>query len=226
MSRFLTTDSLITSIKRKGQIPENQSTFSEQDFIDILNEEMEIGVIPYVMSHHENYFLDQSTTALVANQNNYEIPYRAVGNKIKYLSYQDSNSNLFPMQQIDVVDVPEFQEGTQNYRYYYIKNNEVFIVPDVESSVSGSLQFTYYLRPNKLVVQSRAARITAIDTSTGVVTVDGYNTTTKDYDSSGTFPTIFTTSETYDFIDFKSPHKSSGRDLSVSAVDRDWETTT
>ena len=193
MARIMTTNKLIDSIKRRAMIPENQSTFEEEDFINLLNEEMELGVVPTIMSHHEDYLLAQSTTALVADTSSYAIPYRAVGNKLKDLVYVDSNGNSYEMSRIHVEDVPQYEgEYTSSnlLKYFYVLNDSVVLVPSITSNISGSLKFTFYQRPNEMVAQTRAGVITAIDTNTGEVTINGYNSNTGVFDSSGTFPTV------------------------------------
>lgn len=207
MSQFLTTNTLIESIKRRANIPQNQVTFKTADFLAFINEEVKLGIVPSVLRLHENYFLRDETIALVANKSNYEIPYRAIGNKLRDIYYQDDNGNLFEMSQIDVENLAEYSSVTNTNRvyYYYIRNNEVILLPEIGDSVSGNIYMLYYIRPNEIVEESRCPSVTNIDTTTGIVTLSS-------------IPTHFSTSISYDIISKNSPHKCRVIDITSTAI--------
>lgn len=205
---FYTSDELIDSIKNKGLIPENQATFEAEDFLRFATEEMMLGIVPSILQLHEDYYLQSEDVPLVANKSNYRIPHRAMGNKLRDMFYRDNNNNLFEMVRVNIEDMADFQETAviNSYRYFYVKNNEVVLVPPVGSSVSGSLVMVFYIRPNKLVPNDEAGIITDINTTTGVITLEEV-------------PSDFSTSRTYDLIMHRSPHKVITLDLTATAVD-------
>ena len=63
----LTTNALLKSIKRRAMIPDNQNTFTDQDLIDLMNEEMMIGLVPSVLQTKEEYFIFKQVVPLVSN---------------------------------------------------------------------------------------------------------------------------------------------------------------
>lgn len=207
MSRFYTSDDLIRSIKRKTFIPENQNTFTEEDFLEIATEEMFMGILPRILELHEEYYLDDKDVPLVGGQSDYEIPYRAIGNKIRDVAYLDLESNLFEMTRINVEDISEYQGTFVNtqFRTFFTKNNEVSLFPTVQDSVTGALRFFYFLSPNSLVPEKRAGIITNIDRNTGVITLDK-------------IPSNFSTNILMDFIKQKSPHKIIDYDITPVAI--------
>ncbi len=119
---FLTSSSLIATIKREGMIPEAQSTFTESDFLAMANQEVRIGLVPSILQYHEEYYArDSDPITLVASQSVYAIPYRAVGGKFRELFYLDNNSNLRTMVRISADDRPYYQGANPtNYIYYYL----------------------------------------------------------------------------------------------------------
>lgn len=215
MAEYMTSETLIDSIKRRASVPEQQATFTEADFLALANEEMISGVVPTVMSLHEDFFLFEEEVELVADQSDYTIPYRAIGNGLRDVQAKDSNGNLFEMVRVSIGDAPDYQGSFRNDRpyTYAIVNNKVRILPGVGSSVTGSLVFIYYIRPSQLVSESRIAVITAIDTNTGVVTLDS-------------FPSHFSLSITMDFYQVNSPHRPLAINLSPTAVDSSSNTVT
>jgi hypothetical protein len=188
-------------------IPTAQETFRDADFLAFANEEVNLGLLPSIMRLHEDYLLYTEEMPLVANTSRYEISHRAIGNKFRELSYKDSNGNIFEMTRINIEDLPDYNGSAISNRYYayYIENNEIVLVPGVSSSVSGSLMLSYYLRPNELVTDNSAGKITAINTTTGEITVDAV-------------PSAFSISLTFDLIKSKSPFRTVALELSVTSI--------
>lgn len=207
MAQVLTTNLLIDSIKRRGSIPANQSTYTNADILAFANEEMGLNLVPSILSLHEEHFLYSEDQALVANDSEYRIPTRAIGNKLKELQYLDSNGNIYEMTRISVGDLPDYQGAyTQNHAYaYFVKYNRIHLIPSVQSSVSGSLRFYYFIRPNELVSEDRVAIITDINRTTGVITCSS-------------IPDHFSTSIEYDMYMAESPHRHLTIEVSATAV--------
>jgi hypothetical protein len=191
---YMTSAELIDSIKRRAFLPEDQNTFTDDDFLDLANEEMQMGLVPLILVQHEDYFLSEEDTAIVDGQNDYKIPYRSIGNRLRDLSYEDTNGNIAEMARIPIDHISDYQDiSRETYPYtYYVKNDKIILTKDTNNQ-GGNLVFTFYLRPNQLVASSRIATISAINTTTGEITVDS-------------IPSHFTTNDLYDFLQTKSPH--------------------
>ena len=174
MSHYLTSSKLISSIKRRALIPTNQSAFTNDDFLQLANEEISLGILPSILRLHEDYLLYTEQINLVNNQTRYSIPSRSIGNKLREVSYKDTNGNIFEMTRIGVQDLPAYN-GTYTsnlVKAFYVENNEIVLVPNITGSVTGSLMMSYYLRPNALVEEDRSAKILSINTVTGTLIVD------------------------------------------------------
>lgn len=172
MSKTLTTNKLIASVKRKGSIPESQQTFNEEDFLAFANEEMDLGLIPHVLTFHEEYFVHTELVEIVPYVTRYAIPTRAVGNKLRELAYSDDNGGIFEMTQIHIDDLSSFQNNLTNITFtaFYVEGSDIVLMPDVGPTPTGFLRFSYYLRPNEIVPESRVAIINNISRATGIVT--------------------------------------------------------
>src|ERR1043165_9845139 len=206
---YYTSDDIIKSVKRRIVIPTSQNLFTDQDLLDFANEEMNMAMVPMVNTQQEDYFLFTEDVALVPGQSRYAIPYRATGNKLKDVAYIPANNptEVAEMTRIDIGDLPGYAVNgvvaTQVYAYY-MANNEVCLVPP-NNSFTGSLRFSYYIRPNSLVPLDEVGVITNIDTVTGIVTVNE-------------IPEKFTVEDLYDFVMVKSPHKILTYDNPVTSV--------
>ena len=207
MASYLDSDALIASVKRRASIPTSQSLFTNDDFLGFANEEMDLGLVPLVLAEHEDYYLHETKVSLSADTTRYTIPYRAIGNKLQDLHFVDSQDNYFEMTRVTKGDVSDYNGLFVQSSYYafYVEGNEVVIFNDHSSEPTGSLAFSYYLRPNRLVKSTRAATIQSIDTNTGEVTVDNV-------------PDVFKLGEQYDFIKKRSPHSILAFDIDITGI--------
>ena len=57
MSSYLNSTALIASIKQRAMVPESQVTFTQQDFLNFANEEMQIGLVPAILQFHEEFLV-------------------------------------------------------------------------------------------------------------------------------------------------------------------------
>lgn len=226
MSSYLTSSTLIDAIKREAMLPTNQATFTSDDFLKMANLEMRISVVPSLLIYHQEYLVrDSNSITLMANQNNYAIPYRAVGGKFREVFYKDINGQLRSMTRISPDDRPYYQ--TTNFQnrfiYFFIEGNDVVLMPDVGPNPTGSLIFSYYLRPNDLVDESRVATIKSISINTGLgttsFTVDNVPSNLDSFTQKGISYTGFTTAVQYDILQTLPGHRTWSLDVTAITVD-------
>ena len=214
----LTTNALLKSIKRRAMIPDNQNTFTDQDFIDFLNEEMMIGMVPSILQLKEEYFIFRQVTPLIAEKNNYPVPERALGSKLREVCFIDNPNipvaNEYEMTQIAIDDrYTGLSNGTGSadftgFRRFYMLGSDVVLHPSVGPAPYGGLAFYYYLRPNSLVKDNAVATVKSINKTTGEVLIE-------------TLPSGFSSSNginTFDFIKAKSPHNILDIDVSSTQI--------
>jgi len=157
---YYTSSDLIASVQRKIAIPLNQRTFSEEDILAFANEELLISQVPDILIYHEEYFVTSKDVDLEPNKTRYEIPERALGQKLRDVFYKDSSNNLFEMTRINPNDKAYWQRETATtnlMQKYYIEGSDVVLAPQNIATPTGKLVFSYFLRPNQLVLNSRAA---------------------------------------------------------------------
>ncbi len=161
---WLTSDQLITTIQRKIAIPIAQVTFSNDDILAFVYEEMLVSQVPSVLEYNEEYYVYSLDVPLEADKDRYPIPDRAVGMRLRDIAWKDSSGNLFEMTRIDAGDKAFFQRNVganQAIHKFYVENNEIVLLPNVGSNPTGSLVFYFYMRPSILVQDENAATITA-----------------------------------------------------------------
>lgn len=169
---YMTSNDIIASIKRKISAPSSQNLFSTKDFLAFINEEMFIGSVPSVLSFHEEYFVFIEQIPIVPGVQRYPIPTRAIGQKLRDVKWQDTNSNLFDMTRVNPEEKAFYQANigtSETISKYYIEGNELVLLPALTITNSVTLFMYYFIRPNQLVPNSRAATITSFNNS---VTID------------------------------------------------------
>lgn len=167
---YLTTNTLIESVKNRALIPTTQQTFTPADFLRFANEEMMMGVVPLVEQFHEEFFIFEETTPIINGQRSYEIPYRATGNKLRSIYLLDSQQNRYPLTRVFADDL-EYYQGNgygQSIYAFYIANNCVNLLNVASQDSNSRLLFSYYMRPNSLVDESRVAKVANISPSAGI----------------------------------------------------------
>lgn len=210
---YMTSSELIAAVKRKAAIPVNQNTFTDDDILDFANSEMKIGVVPSIMMVNEEYYVTPELVSILSNQNNYSIPYRAMGGKLRDLKYVDSNGNLNQMSRVQEEDKDRwnltFSSYTTYCRYFYLQGNDVVLLSNGNSNPTGSLLFDFYMRPNDLVTEDQVATIKNIqwDFNAGTVTF------TVDQ-----IPAGFATTELLDLMQTRPGHKTYNYDLTATSI--------
>lgn len=209
---YLTSDAIIQAIVRKSGIPRNQNLFTSDDFLAFANEEMDLGLIPSIMQLHEDYLLATEIIPLTTTTNRYDIPARAIGNKLRGVSFRrnDGTENTTEMFRINRDNLGDYNVqasfNTNGGLYYYIENNQVVLLAQASTLTSGSLVMAYYIRPNRLVLLQDVGVITNIDTVTGQIVMSSV-------------PSNFSTQQLYDFVSVISPHKTIQMDLTATGLD-------
>jgi hypothetical protein len=196
-------------------IPRDQSTFTDEDIIDIMNEELAIHILPMVLRFHEEHYVIDEDISLAADQIRYKIPYRSVGNKLRDVQFIDNAGTQYEMTRVSLEDRPEYQGNYTNNQFltFYLENDDVVIMQNQISN--GSLRMSYYLRPNNLVDDKRAGTITniAVGATQTVFTVND-------------FPQHFNVTTVFDFIQGRSPNKILGFDRTATGTDSVAKTVT
>jgi hypothetical protein len=201
------TENLIESIKRRSMVPTSQQTFQDSDFIDLLNEELQVALVPDIMSAREGYFLKSARTPLVANQSDYGIPKRAIGNALRDVYYVDESGSRFPLRELKISDLDSetVDDGTPNA--FYIQGEKVVLSP-TPAQATGSLELWHYRRPSDVVATTSCAQITAINS------VGGATTFTVDTNLSASLPV----GSLVDIISTSSPNLSHADDAAITII--------
>ena len=209
MAKPMTSDDLIRSLKRRALIPTDQSTFAVEDFLEILNEEMDTGILPYLLEQHEEHLVNSiELDADLDPPFEYQVPYRAIGNKLRDVALIDSAGNPYELSRVTLEEISDYASHNtiQNTGVFYMENNKVVFMT-VNASEGSKVRMYFYLRPSALVLTKDCGKISSIATgaSETVLTLE-------------TFPTTFSNNPLFDIVGTKSPNKLKEFDITASSV--------
>lgn len=212
MGKILDSESLIRSIKRRAMLPDDENTFTDSDYLEMINEEIELNMMHDLLTVHEEYLVYYDDISTEDGSTEYAIPYRSIGNKLRGAQIIDSAGNVYDLARISYEDLMDYNININNDFVFYVENDKLKF-PGVIPFNNASLRLYYYLRPNLMVDNDRAGVITDIDRNTGVITLSN-------------FPTDFVNLPLIDFIQAKTPNKIYSYDITLSSVNQSSKTIT
>lgn len=187
---ILTSDKLIASIRRRAMIPDDTATFEDLDLLEIANEEIDVEILPKLLSLNEEFLVTHVDIPIVEGVYRYEIPYRAVANKVRDLMLIAGN-DIYEVTRTDLEYISDYSGSNLNSadNVVYVENNEIVFASVGRSRSYESLRIYYYRTPSRLVETDRVGQITFIDRNTGAVRLNHFpenysNLPTMDFISS------------------------------------------
>lgn len=168
------TEALIANIKRRASVPTSQLTFTDQDFVDLANDELQGDVVPLIMSTRAEYFVDHYDTVSPAS-GIIPFPGATVGNKVRSVCYkmQESPLTLINLPQINLDTVAGV--GFTNYNTFtgfYIEGNNLCLYPNTAVPTNTTIRIYYYKRTLVLAAPDFYGKILSIDAGTNSVVLD------------------------------------------------------
>lgn len=163
-----TSDALIEDIKRRTFMPISQITFTDDDIIDFADEEIQVGIVPLLMSVREDYLVQFKDDPIDADIVSYPMHERAIVQKLKDVTVLDPNSSQQTPFEISIPRLQSDQARTQqlnNYPGFYIRNNRV-VLQNPGAFSGQTLRQYYFLRPSKLRSTINSSQITRVGPDT------------------------------------------------------------
>lgn len=206
MSNIFDSDTLIESIKRTAKIPDSQAEFTDQDLLDIANEELSTNLIAKILSKKETYYTINRDVPVTSDKTKYKLPSRSIGSKIEWVGFYSEGSSNSP-EELNMISYDQLVEiNSNNYRTcnqrFYFENESVVIDTQNGTLDFDYLRFRFNIQPNKLVLSERVSIITGIDPTGGTITVDSV-------------PGNFASTSKIDFICSEAPNNILDYDIEI-----------
>tara|TARA_R110000824_G_scaffold71080_5_gene182187 strand:- start:1296 stop:2237 length:942 start_codon:yes stop_codon:yes gene_type:complete len=168
----ITADRVLAGVKRRAVVPTNQVTLDDDDILDFIDDVIKVHVVPLVDSVNGEFFVTSELDALVASQDNYDIPYRSIGRTLRDLKIKNTTSlNTRNCPYIEPEDIHLYSDTALDFGHYF-KGDQIYMVPSVPSTFNAaeSLEKWYKIRPSSLIKLNNAAKVVSV--SSPNITVD------------------------------------------------------
>jgi len=204
MSVDYTSMQLIADIKRIAIAPNAQTRLNNTDFCNFINDCQTKRLIPSVLKVREEFFVTKKDYALGDGLRTFDIPERAVGQRVRQIQVIDADGKI--LQNIQRLS-PEIGEQFSTTGLYddkllgYIFEDNKIITSQDFSSTGPTLRIRYFRRPSRVVPTTNCAKVVGVALN-GIVTIE---TTTA----------AFSTGDRVDFINGKPHFNSKGDDKVV-----------
>lgn len=197
-----TVTGLIDSVRDKATVPSSKGYY-DADIAKILSQELKSTIVPFIMSVREDHLLAYDDQDIDTDEDEYSIPTRSMGGKVKDVVLLDSSGDEINMERL----TPEkLKNVSLSVTGFYFIDDKIKIYPDAGHLGNYDLRIKYFRRPNNIVLTTSAGKITAIDTVNKILTLDR-------------IPSDWTTSVLFDLIKGTPSFRSHGDDLVVTLVD-------
>jgi len=164
---------LIARTKRMEAIPTNQQTFTEDDFVDLLNIEFQATIVPFIKKVNEEYFVKSKNYTITPSVSDIEIPNIATGLALRDVVWVNNDGTFGKIARLTPEQVSGYSFAFGGYyglSGYYLRNNRIVFYP--QNTSDGTVQVLFHRRPNDLCLPADTGRIISINTLTNEITLD------------------------------------------------------
>lgn len=200
---YSTTD-FLNSVRQRGSIPTSANSNNVNNTTNLLalaTEELHIKLLPLIMSVRAEFYVTSKSYTITADQSEYLVPPRSSGMVLRDVQIIDG-TNIRSLPEMPPEEAVSTATGTP--RAYYFEHQNVVLYP-TPSVTTGTLKLKYYIRPGRLAATSDCAQITAINTSTNVVTVS-------------TAPSTWVVGTSLDMVAANTPHQFRATESAITAI--------
>lgn len=185
------TSGLIESVQENALLPQNQMTFTQANFIALLNVEAESRIVPYILTRDANYFLktvqlpivpttsQALSTGLAGGQGpnaSYQLPPDAIGKKLTNVSVVNSNGGIVSLPLLTTYQVSS--PGAYSVGFW-LEGDLLYLYPAQQFLNQQFIEITYPGAPLQLcddtgsapLGSASSAAVTAINYTTGLITL-------------------------------------------------------
>lgn len=213
--RPLSTNDILRYIRRGAMLPnDTEETYSEQDLIDMINEELDINLVKMLQDVNEEYDVADLTYDMPGESDNYslKIPTRATANKLRAVKLVDSSGNLLDLTRVTLDSISDYPD---NGNVFHVQGDEVKFLSGT-TNTTDQVRMYYHLNQSTLVPDDEVGIISTIsspyDTVIDTETVSVIDITFAE------MPSDYASTPLFDFVMVKSPNKILALDKAYTAI--------
>lgn len=200
----------MAAVKRYSNVPTSQVTFQSADFYALADDSIRSKLVPLILKHCEEFYVYPINYPVVANQNTYAIPRRAINmalRSVQIVSSTDPDTRV-NVERLNIEDLYAGISGNARFLIkktgFYIEGNNVVLYPTPTQSLD-TLRLNYFIRPNQLIDPTACAQATSINLTANAITF-------------ASAPSTYTTSMIYDLVKANPGFDCTAIDQAVTSI--------
>src|SRR5260221_3172126 len=170
MTSPYTVDSLLPTLRLLPLMPSVQALFSDSDLASIMDFEMSSKILPLIDNQAEEYFIVPADLSYNPSVIIYSLPVRATADKLRSVSFVDSNNNEIRIPRLRPEDIMSNVNSTglainPALWGFYLQNDKLVLYLGRFTGSSNAYRFLrlrFVRMPNTLVLEAACGQITAI----------------------------------------------------------------
>ncbi len=178
-----TTTDLIDAVARRTAIPISQATFSDQDIVDYLNDELISTITPMLVDIREEFFVTYQDVIVTSDIKStvIPIPTNTIGEKLRDIVIVENTQSGEEFTALPQLSLEQISQGSSSnsqsgHRGFRLEQNTIRLHP--QSGWNGeTIRVYYYKRPGELILTSNAGLIDQVDPILSTVSVNVIPTT-------------------------------------------------
>ncbi len=159
-----TTDDLVRRAKRKAQRPLRDLNYTDQEILEIADEELSTFLAPLIRTTRESYYLKSVSFPIVSGQAEYRIPSDTSAGTIREIWLQDNTDRVLKIPMVE----PENRGLYLNYLNFSIPAavcliaDQVVLLPTPSNTQPYTMVIWYEQRRSLLTLVANCAQVQAL----------------------------------------------------------------
>lgn len=166
----------VTGIKRRITVPASQPLLGDTDFLAFADDIIQSRLVPEINAMRQDFFVTSVDLPIVQDQDEYSIPYRAVGRILRDLKRRSVAGSKADITLIGIED--EHMTVTNGIIGSFFFKGDKFVVRPIPTASTDVLEVWYDLRPSKIVTADMGAVVTSFSLDSITVSSVPANITT------------------------------------------------
>jgi hypothetical protein len=156
----VTSTQFVAAVQRLILSPNNQNTYEDADYLAIGDRKIMDTIVPLIDGLDGEFFVTKSNVPMVAEQDTYFLPSRALARKLREVKLVNSADERFDFPKVSIEREQLYQASGAPFSFYFMGDRFVIVPPP--TTTDFSIQYWYFLAPGALIPYEDAAIITGI----------------------------------------------------------------
>lgn len=164
---MITSTYLLQVVKRAVSVPASQPLLTDADILAIADEKIASRMVPLIESFDTDFFVTPTSVPIIADQNYYDVPYRAVARGLRDLQIVDAQQVRRSLPLIALEEQAYFTMSSDVAGFYF-EGDRIKLLPRAPSNTTYmELLMWWRMPPSKLMQEADAGVVSSVTYDVG-----------------------------------------------------------